>query len=35
MYDRDKWVLVTTAWPVLSFWKEEGPPIWMEAANIL
>jgi len=30
-----KWVPVTMAWHVLSLWKEELPPIWRVAANIL
>ena len=32
---RDKWVPVTTAWPVLRLRMEERPPIWRVAANIL
>jgi len=35
MFGRDKWVPVTTAWRVLSLWKEEWPPVWREVANIL
>jgi len=30
-----KWVPVTTARRVLSFWTEERPPIWKVGANIL
>ena len=32
---RDKWVPVTAAWRDLKLWKEERPPIWRVAANIL
>jgi hypothetical protein len=35
MLDHDKWVPVTMAWHVLRLWKEEQPPIWRVAANIL
>ena len=38
LYDgwvRDKWVPVNTAWYVLRLRKEERPPIWRVAANIL
>jgi len=31
----DKWVPVTAAWCVLRLRREEGPPIWRVAANIL
>jgi hypothetical protein len=31
----DKWVPVTTAWRVLRLRKEERPPIWRVAANVL
>ena len=32
---RGSWVLVATAWRVLSLWMEERPTIWRAAANIL
>ena len=31
---RDKWVPVTTAWPVLRLRIEKWPPIWRAAADI-
>ena len=31
----DKWVPVTTVWPVLRLWMEERLPIWKVAENIL
>jgi hypothetical protein len=34
-YSHDKWVSVTTAWPVLRLKMEELPPIWRVVANIL
>jgi len=35
VYNRDKWVPVTTAWRVLRLRLEERPPIWRVAENIL
>ena len=32
--DHDKWIPVTTAWPVHGLWMEERPRIWRVAANI-
>jgi hypothetical protein len=32
---RDMWDPVTMAWSILRLWKEELPPIWRVAANIL
>jgi len=34
-YRQDKWAPVTTAWQVLRLRREERPPIWRVAANIL
>jgi hypothetical protein len=35
MLNRDKWVLVTTAWRVLRLRMEQGPPMYKVAANVL
>jgi len=34
-YSQDEWVPVTMAWHVLRLWREERPPIWSVAVNIL
>jgi len=34
-WSHDKWVPVTMAWLVLRFRREERPPVWSVAANIL
>jgi hypothetical protein len=32
---RDKWVIVTRVWGVLKLRREERPPVWRVAVNIL